>query len=72
MYHLVGITVTGMLLPNPSWFSILFWQWLNQTHNALINYSNRNATQEQSSLQYINAYCAAVSSASIVAMGKIF
>uniref|UniRef100_A0AAF5RXY9 Sidoreflexin n=1 Tax=Wuchereria bancrofti TaxID=6293 RepID=A0AAF5RXY9_WUCBA len=63
------ITVTGMLLPNPSWFSILFWQWLNQTHNALINYSNRNATQEQSSLQYINAYCAAVSSASIVAMG---
>uniref|UniRef100_A0A1I7W3I8 Sideroflexin-5 n=2 Tax=Loa loa TaxID=7209 RepID=A0A1I7W3I8_LOALO len=63
------ITVTGMLLPNPSWLSILFWQWLNQTHNALVNYSNRNATQDQSSSRYLNAYCAAVSSASIVAMG---
>ncbi|KAM3715678.1 Sideroflexin-5 [Dirofilaria immitis] len=63
------ITITGMLLPNPSWLSILFWQWLNQTHNALVNYSNRNATQDQSSSRYINAYCTAVSSAGIVAAG---
>lgn len=40
-----SLQVTGMLLPNPSWLSLLFWQWLNQTHNALVNYSNRNATQ---------------------------
>lgn len=39
------ITVTGMLLPNPSWGTLLFWQWMNQTHNALVNYSNRNATR---------------------------
>uniref|UniRef100_A0A8R1XQE7 Sidoreflexin n=2 Tax=Onchocerca TaxID=6281 RepID=A0A8R1XQE7_ONCVO len=63
------ITLTGMLLPNPSWLSILFWQWLNQTHNALVNYSNRNATQDHSLSQYVNAYCAAVSSAGIVAVG---
>uniref|UniRef100_A0A0R3RWD1 Sideroflexin-5 n=1 Tax=Elaeophora elaphi TaxID=1147741 RepID=A0A0R3RWD1_9BILA len=40
------ITITGMLLPNPSLFSVLVWQLLNQTHNALVNYSNRNATQK--------------------------
>uniref|UniRef100_A0A0M3I1X2 Sideroflexin-2 n=1 Tax=Ascaris lumbricoides TaxID=6252 RepID=A0A0M3I1X2_ASCLU len=38
------ITVTGMLLPNPSWTTLLFWQWMNQSHNALVNYANRNAT----------------------------
>ncbi|VDM54254.1 unnamed protein product [Angiostrongylus costaricensis] len=41
------ITVTGMLLPNPSWPTLLFWQWLNQSHNACVNYANRNATQVQ-------------------------
>ncbi|KAK6044794.1 tricarboxylate carrier [Cooperia oncophora] len=39
------ITVTGMLLPNPSWPTLLFWQWMNQSHNACVNYANRNATQ---------------------------
>lgn len=39
------ITVTGMLLPNPSWPTILFWQWANQTHNACVNYANRNASK---------------------------
>uniref|UniRef100_A0A1I7XT15 Sideroflexin-5 n=1 Tax=Heterorhabditis bacteriophora TaxID=37862 RepID=A0A1I7XT15_HETBA len=39
------ITVTGMLLPNPSWPTLLFWQWMNQSHNACVNYANRNASQ---------------------------
>ncbi|KAI1728005.1 tricarboxylate carrier domain-containing protein [Ditylenchus destructor] len=39
------ITVTGMLLPNPSWPTLLFWQWINQSHNACVNYANRNATK---------------------------
>ena len=38
------ITVTGMLLPNPSWPTLIFWQWMNQSHNACVNYANRNAT----------------------------
>lgn len=39
------ITVTGMLLPNPSWPTLLFWQWMNQSHNACVNYANRNASK---------------------------
>ncbi|VDN53889.1 unnamed protein product [Dracunculus medinensis] len=64
------ITVTGMLLPNPSWSTILFWQWMNQSHNALVNYSNRNATQDQS--KFIKAYCIAVSSACSTATGLTY
>mmetsp|Transcript_45694 Transcript_45694/g.52817 ORF Transcript_45694/g.52817 Transcript_45694/m.52817 type:complete len:354 (-) Transcript_45694:196-1257(-) len=30
-------------------YSILFWQWSNQTHNALINYSNSNKSSTTSS-----------------------
>ncbi|XP_010899213.1 sideroflexin-5b isoform X2 [Esox lucius] len=37
--------VVGLLLPNQSVISTIFWQWLNQSHNACVNYSNRNATK---------------------------
>ncbi|XP_022080666.1 sideroflexin-5-like [Acanthaster planci] len=39
------IAVVGMLLPNPTLASTLFWQWINQSHNACFNYANRNATK---------------------------
>ncbi|KAI6178940.1 Sidoreflexin [Aphelenchoides besseyi] len=61
--HHFECQVTGMLLPNPSWGSILFWQWANQSHNALVNYSNRNASQAQPFSTYAKAYAAAVSAA---------
>jgi sideroflexin-5 len=34
-----------MLWPNPTLFSTVFWQSINQTHNAFVNYNNRNASQ---------------------------
>nr|XP_046163038.1 sideroflexin-5-like isoform X3 [Oncorhynchus gorbuscha] len=37
--------VVGLLLPNQTVVSTIFWQWLNQSHNACVNYSNRNATK---------------------------
>ncbi|CAF1025202.1 unnamed protein product [Didymodactylos carnosus] len=37
--------VVGMLIPQASLSQIIFWQWLNQSHNAGVNYANRNATQ---------------------------
>jgi tricarboxylate carrier len=57
------ITVTGMLLPNPSWPTLIFWQWMNQSHNACVNYANRNATNPQPLSTYIKSYAAAVSAA---------
>ncbi|TKR57390.1 hypothetical protein L596_030866 [Steinernema carpocapsae] len=57
------ITVYGMLLPNPNWPTLLFWQWMNQSHNACVNYANRNASKAQDVSVYVKAYGAAVSAA---------
>lgn len=57
------ITVTGMLLPNPTWPQIIFWQWMNQSHNAAVNYANRNCTKPQPTSVYVKAYSIAVSTA---------
>uniref|UniRef100_A0A0K0DCK6 Sidoreflexin n=1 Tax=Angiostrongylus cantonensis TaxID=6313 RepID=A0A0K0DCK6_ANGCA len=66
------ITVTGMLLPNPSWPTLLFWQWLNQSHNACVNYANRNATQPQPFSTYVWAYSAAVTAACSISAGLTY
>ena len=36
--------ITGMLLAPPSPMNTIFWQWINQTYNAGLNYGNRNAS----------------------------
>eukprot|EP01121_Diplochlamys_sp_Union-15-3_P006111 TRINITY_DN16622_c0_g1_i2.p1 TRINITY_DN16622_c0_g1~~TRINITY_DN16622_c0_g1_i2.p1 ORF type:complete len:322 (+),score=38.33 TRINITY_DN16622_c0_g1_i2:52-1017(+) len=55
--------VVGVLLPNPTMLSTAFWQTLNQSHNALVNYSNRNATKPFSMNTFIQSYLGAVASA---------
>ncbi|XP_038046122.1 sideroflexin-5-like [Patiria miniata] len=61
--------VVGMLLPNPTLASTLFWQWLNQSHNACCNYANRNATKETSTQRFVMGYVGAVTSACSIAAG---
>lgn len=36
--------IFGMLLTPPTPMNTAFWQWLNQTYNAGMNYGNRNAS----------------------------
>lgn len=46
---------------------MVFWQWVNQSFNALVNYTNRNAnsplTTTQMGVAYVSATTAAMSTA---------
>ncbi|XP_048826809.1 sideroflexin-5-like [Brienomyrus brachyistius] len=61
--------VVGLLLPNQTLGSTVFWQWLNQSHNACVNYSNRNATKPTPASKFLQGYIGAVSSAVSIAVG---
>ncbi|KAG7345729.1 tricarboxylate carrier [Nitzschia inconspicua] len=49
--------------------SLLFWSWVNQSQNALVNYYNRNASSPMSNQTLLTSYSAAVGSALTVAFG---
>lgn len=49
--------------------SLLFWSWVNQSQNALVNYYNRNASSEMDNATLLKSYSAAVTSALTVAFG---
>lgn len=38
--------IFGMLMSTPTPFNTMFYQWLNQTYNAGMNYGNRNASSQ--------------------------
>ncbi|XP_028902318.1 sideroflexin-5 isoform X3 [Ornithorhynchus anatinus] len=61
--------VVGLLLPNQTLASTVFWQWLNQSHNACVNYANRNATKPSPTSKFIQGYLGAVLSAVSIAVG---
>ncbi|RHZ83416.1 hypothetical protein Glove_94g37 [Diversispora epigaea] len=63
------VVVAGMLMPNPSIKSIIFWQWANQSINVAINYSNANKTTEMSLKETAIAYVAAVTTSCGLAVG---
>ena len=54
--------LVGLLVPQGTAMTA-FWQWANQTHNALLNYSNRNAKAPVSNAQFFGGYSIAVGSA---------
>ncbi|GMR60801.1 hypothetical protein PMAYCL1PPCAC_30996 [Pristionchus mayeri] len=49
--------------------AVLFWQWANQSFNAFVNYTNRNANSELKTSDLVTAYGSAVGGALSVAMG---
>uniref|UniRef100_A0A665UXR6 Sideroflexin-5-like n=1 Tax=Echeneis naucrates TaxID=173247 RepID=A0A665UXR6_ECHNA len=61
--------VVGLLLPNQTLVSTIFWQWLNQSHNACVNYCNRNASKPAPISKFVQGYLGAVTSAVSIAVG---
>nr|XP_046262521.1 sideroflexin-5b isoform X1 [Scatophagus argus] len=61
--------VIGLLLPNQTVVSTIIWQWLNQSHNACVNYANRNATKPTPTSKFLQGYVGAVTSAVSIAVG---
>jgi hypothetical protein len=49
--------------------SLLFWSWLNQSQNALVNFHNRNSSSEMTNVTLLKSYAIAVASALLVAFG---
>ncbi|XP_060903504.1 sideroflexin-5b isoform X2 [Labrus mixtus] len=63
----------GSLPPGVSdlqlWEAQKIKQWLNQSHNACVNYANRNATKPTPTSKFLQGYVGAVSSAVSIAVG---
>ena len=61
--------IFGMLMTPPTPTNIIFWQWINQTYNAGMNYGNRNASSQQTAGDILFGYSAAVTSSITLSLG---
>lgn len=49
-----------MIMSKPTIINIIAGQWLNQSYNAVMNYSNRNATSLYTTEDIMKGYASAV------------
>ena len=65
-----GMLITGAMLQFYKTVpQVVFWQWFNQSFNALVNYTNRNANSPTTPTQLTVAYLSATFSALGTAIG---
>jgi sideroflexin-5 len=57
------------MVASPSTSALLFWSWVNQSQNALVNYYNRSAASTMTNETLAKSYVIAVGSALAVAFG---
>ncbi|XP_065833753.1 sideroflexin-1-like [Oscarella lobularis] len=65
-----NMTITGSMLTfyrHPA--AILFWQWINQSFNAIVNYTNSSGDLGKETKQLSKAYTAATGAAMATALG---
>lgn len=58
----------GIVLSSPTMFNTIFFQWLNQSYNAGLNFGNKNSTCEYTNTDLLGGYLAAVGSSISVAV----
>jgi len=58
----------GFILAAPTIQNTVFWQVINQTYNAVLNYGNANATSPYTKQDLAKSYCMAVSVSMAVAL----
>ncbi|XP_064631537.1 sideroflexin-5-like [Lineus longissimus] len=59
-----AILVPGLTLPQT-----VFWQWMNQTKNACVNFANRNASKPTPMKRFLLGYTGAITTSCSIAVG---
>ena len=58
----------GIILSKPTIANTIFFQWLNQSYNAGLNFGNKNSTCSYTNTDLLTGYVAAVASSLTVAV----